>query len=87
MIAVALEGLETLLKMGEESATKGEDSSYVMEIERCGGIDSIESLQQHSNEYIYEQAFNILEKYFQNDEDQLGLGELGGMSENNQFTL
>jgi len=39
MIAVALEGLETLLKMGEEHTEKGEDSPYVMEIERCGGID------------------------------------------------
>jgi hypothetical protein len=29
-----------------------------------GGIDAIEALQQHPNEYIYEQAYQVLEKYF-----------------------
>jgi len=76
MITVALEGLETLLKLGQKNVENGQENPYATEIERCGGVDSIESLQQHANEYIYEQAFNILDKYFSNDEDDLGLGNM-----------
>jgi len=45
MITVALEGLETLLKIGQKNVGSGQENPYANEIERCGGVDSIESLQ------------------------------------------
>ena len=59
---MVLDGIHNLLKLA------GKDSENVTsQIEECGGLDKIESLQNHENVDIYKLAYEIIEKFF-NDE-------------------
>jgi HEAT repeat protein len=64
IILVALEGLENLLKEGDKDLKDTGENEYANIIENCNGLDSIEELQNHQNNEIYEKAVNILETYF-----------------------
>ena len=62
LIPVVLDGIHNLLKLA------GKDLENVTsQIEECGGLDKIESLQNHENVDIYKLAYEIIEKFF-NDE-------------------
>lgn len=39
-------------------------------IEKCSGLDKIESLQQHENEEIYRLAYEIIDQYFSDDVEE-----------------
>merc|ERR1711957_1001303 len=71
IVTIALEGLENILKVGEDEATStgthNQMSTYVAEAE---GLNKIEELQQHSNNDIYEKCIKILEAYFGVDEEE-----------------
>merc|ERR1719287_184262 len=71
IVTIALEGLENILKVGEDEAvasgTHNQMSTYVAEAE---GLTKIEELQQHSNNDIYEKCVKILETYFGVDEEE-----------------
>lgn len=70
IIQVALNGLENILKLGEQLARQtGAVNQYAVLLEECYGLDKIEFLQSHENIEIYEKAFGIIERYFGSDED------------------
>lgn len=93
-MTIALEGLENILKTGdEESRQTGIPNQMVMFISEAEGLGKIEELQQHSNNDIYEKSIKMLETYFdieeegeianlapQMDGDQFGFGMADGPS-------
>lgn len=76
IIQVALDGLENILKVGEmdkDAAGEGQESinRYALFIEECHGMEKIHDCQTNANEEIYMKAYNMIEKYF-SDEDDAG---------------
>lgn len=78
IVTVALEGLENILKVGETDRAAGPDPDapnvFAQLIDEAEGLEKIESLQNHTNNDIYEKAMRILEVYFGlEDEDAQNL--------------
>ncbi|KAF3914754.1 hypothetical protein ABW20_dc0100064 [Dactylellina cionopaga] len=71
IIQVALDGLENILKVGEmDKETSGEGiNKYALFIEEAGGMEKIHNAQNNANEEIYMKAYNIIEKYFGDEEE------------------
>ncbi|GLB36071.1 putative importin alpha family protein [Lyophyllum shimeji] len=72
IIQVALDGLDNILKIGEMdkvAAGPGAVNQYALYVEEAGGMITIHNLQQHDNLEIYKKAFNIMDKYFPDEED------------------
>ena len=75
IIQVALDGLENILKVGEmdkestESMAESNINRYALFIEEAGGMEKIHDCQNNANEEIYMKAYNIIEKYFSDEED------------------
>ncbi|KAL6749504.1 importin alpha [Haematococcus lacustris] len=73
IVTVALEGLENILKIGEQLKKMPGSSGinpYAQLIEDADGLDKVEALQDHPNEDLYEKAVHILEAYFDIDEGE-----------------
>lgn len=66
MTKVVLEGIKHILKRGEECKS----SHFKKFVEKCGGIDKLEKLQNHSNEELYKTALYILERYFDASDEE-----------------
>ena len=71
---MALDGLENILKIGDlDKQSMGEGGEainrYALFIEECGGMEKIHECQNNANEEIYMKAYNIIEKYFSDDEE------------------
>ena len=67
---VALNGLENILRLGEQEAKEtGSSNPYAVIIEEVFGLDKIEFLQSHENMEIYQKAFDIIERYFGTEEE------------------
>ena len=69
---VVLNGLDGILKVGEvDKATAGSGAAnqFVTYVKEAGGVITIRNLQSHYNGHIYEKAYNIMEKYFADDEE------------------
>ena len=64
VIQVVLDGIHNILKMSVNQ--DGGDKVCTL-IEECGGLDKIESLQNHENIEIYKIAYDIIENYFSDD--------------------
>jgi len=65
VIQVVLDGINNMLKLA------GPDVEAVAAmVEECGGLDKIESLQNHENVEIYKLAYEIIEQYFSDDGEE-----------------
>ena len=75
IIQVALDGLENILKVGDmdKEAPDSPDPNvnhYALFIEEAGGMEKIHDCQNNINEEIYMKAFNIIGKYFSDEEEE-----------------
>lgn len=73
IIQVALDGLDNILKVGEMDRVAGGPggtNQFAQFVEEAGGMLTIHNLQQHGNLEVYKKAFNIMDKYFP-DEDEV----------------
>jgi len=75
IIQVALDGLENILKVGEMDKEANADGAagepinrFALFIEEVGGMEKIHDCQNNANEEIYMKAYNIIEKYFSDEE-------------------
>jgi importin subunit alpha-6/7 len=95
IIQVALDGLENILKVGEmdkDAAGAGEEAinRYALFIEECQGMEKIHDCQTNANEEIYMKAYNMIEKYFSDEEEAeeavvpTGAGQAFGFDTNGQ---
>ncbi|GKY98155.1 Inositol monophosphatase 2 [Mayamaea pseudoterrestris] len=70
IVTIALEGLENILRIGEDEArATGNPNQMTLHISEAEGLNKIEDLQQHSNNEIYERSIKILETYFGVEDD------------------
>jgi importin subunit alpha-6/7 len=76
IIQVALDGLENILKVGEmdkeaagPNSTESQVNRYALFIEEAGGMEKIHDCQNNANEEIYMKAYNIIERYFSDEEE------------------
>ncbi|RWS25241.1 importin subunit alpha-3-like protein [Leptotrombidium deliense] len=65
VVHVVLDGIRNILKVAGTQFY-----SIAAEIEKCGGLDKIEQLQNHENEDIYKLAYEIIDQYFSDDNDE-----------------
>lgn len=78
IIQVALDGLENILKVGEMDKEANDApgdqnvNHFALHIEEAGGMEKIHDCQNNINEEIYMKAFNIIGKYF-SDEEEAGV--------------
>jgi HEAT repeat protein len=85
IVTIALEGLENILKIGDEdSKNTGGQNPMAVFISEADGLNKIEELQQHSNNDIYERCIKILETYF-GVEDEEEMAEIAPTSAGDQF--
>merc|ERR1712166_412499 len=70
IVTVALEGLENILRVGQDEAQKtGGTNVYTQMIEAHQGLDKIELLQTHAQKEIFDKAVKIIETYFGYEEE------------------
>jgi len=88
VIMVALEGLENILKVGEndKAITQGRNL-YAQKVEECGGLDQLENLQtaEMIGDDIYERLIIIVRKYFGGEQDTAFVQEPDVDSKTNTF--
>ena len=85
IVTVALEGLENILKVGEADRQDDAPNVFAQYIDEAEGLEKIESLQNHTNNDIYDKAMRLLETYFglEDDDAQNLVPEVQG----NQFAF
>lgn len=88
IILVALDGLDNILKVGDMEKVNTMDgvNPYSIMIEEFGGVEYIHALQHHDNIDIYKKSYQLIDKYFSEDDDGQD-AEMFPQTENGQFTF
>jgi len=74
IVVVALEGLENILKVGQDEAGFHAGTNPMAHIvHEAEGLEKIEQLQGHENEDVYNKAVKILETYFGAEDEDDGV--------------
>uniref|UniRef100_A0A8C5G761 Importin subunit alpha n=1 Tax=Gouania willdenowi TaxID=441366 RepID=A0A8C5G761_GOUWI len=74
IVQVALNGIENILRLGElEAKRSGGINPYCALIEEAYGLDKLEFLQGHDNQDIYQKAFDLIERFFNTDDEDQAL--------------
>ncbi|KAJ3026747.1 UNVERIFIED_CONTAM: Importin alpha subunit (Karyopherin alpha subunit) (Serine-rich RNA polymerase I suppressor protein) [Siphonaria sp. JEL0065] len=74
IVQVALDGLENILKIGEMDKVIHQGVNvYADHIDTAGGVEKIYVLQNHDNSDIYRKSFQIIQKYYNEEDDATGL--------------
>ncbi|GAA5878139.1 hypothetical protein JCM1840_002253 [Sporobolomyces johnsonii] len=76
LAAVALDGLENILEVGEaDKELINGVSQYALFVEEAGGMLATHNLQHHENLEIYKKCFHLMDTYFPEDEgEETGIG-------------
>lgn len=82
LVMVILDALSNILKVGLKDAQGVDDNKFAEMIEEHGGLDTLEELQRHENEEVYEKSVKILQEYFESEEDD-GMGMAPAIDEQN----
>lgn len=86
IVTIALEGLENILKVGDEEArAMGNSNQMAIFVSEAEGLNKIEDLQQHSNNDIYEKCVKILETYFGVEDEEEEMTDIAPQANANQF--
>ncbi|XP_055335439.1 importin subunit alpha-5-like [Paramacrobiotus metropolitanus] len=77
ILQVALTGLESILRVGQNRLDDQGLNPNALIVEHCYGLEKLEALQVHENPEIYQKALEIIEVYFgaEDEENELGGGE------------
>ena len=69
VIIVALDALTAILKVGENL---NNNQAYVVLVEEANGVESLEELQEHKNDEVYQKTIGIIEQFFavEDEEDE-----------------
>lgn len=90
IIQVALDGLDNILKVGEldkQASGPGAINKYAQYVEEAGGMVTIHNLQQHDSIDIYKKAFNIMDKYFPDEEEMDAVIAPGSVDASGTFSF
>lgn len=66
-VIVVLSGLQALFRVAESANGL---TNFCIMLEEIGTVDKLESLQTHENEDVYEKAYQLIDTYFSESEEQ-----------------
>ncbi|KAI8994606.1 armadillo-type protein [Pilobolus umbonatus] len=86
IMLVALDGLDNILRVGEMEKvnTMHGLNPYALLVEECDGLDAIHRLQTHDNVDIYRKSYQLIDKYFGDNDDEQDT-EMAPDNNNGQF--
>lgn len=87
IILVALDGLDNILKVGDLEKVNTMDglNPYALLIEECDGVEYIHALQHHENGDIYKKSYQLIDKYFSEEDADAQDAEMAPDMPDGQF--